>query len=97
MITDEIIEQWRAEFEAFRLEDHPSPCLDRDETGGYVAINTWIAWKYWKRARQTARIELPNFHLMDDPDGEGGRGEYVMREVLEARIQKQGYQCRAKD
>jgi hypothetical protein len=44
-------------------------------------------------ARLSVEIELPNFQLVDDPDGQG-RGEYVMLEVLEIKLEKQGYKVK---
>lgn len=103
----EIIEQWRAEFDnkyftmsTVKLDKKTGkyrPLLDCAENAAAekecIMMNNWL--DVWIASRQSVRIELPEFQLMDDIDGKG-RGEYVMLEVLEAKIQKKGYKCRIK-
>jgi hypothetical protein len=82
--NQEIVTKWRDEFES--IYGSHARYLGHD----YVNPIDQARWQGFLMARQSSLIELPEFQTMDDPDGQG-RGEYVMREVLERSIEKQGY------
>jgi len=103
-LTKEQIELQRVKFE----KNYKIPlCAEFQlNIGVYVATGNYLnsghlllvsnindRFQVWLSAIESVEIELPSFQIMDDPDGEG-RGEYVMREVLEAKLEKQGYKVK---
>lgn len=90
-VSPEVIEEWRIEFEERRKAKHPQPCLDRDEQGIYVAMNTWLAWDYWLDARQSVVIELPKRALPQDDQHDSGYN-YCIDHAIEL-IESQGYRA----
>jgi len=92
-LTKEQIEKWRAEFHEIIKSKYPHLDTRQSALGKYLYLGTDNLWQGFLMARSSVEIELPNFQLIDDPDGEG-RGEYVMREVLEAKLERQGYKVK---
>lgn len=89
-LTQEQIESQRVKFESSQNTNYLSFNKHCDL---YTNTETAQAFRIWLSAIESVEIELPNFQLMDDPDGQG-RGEYVMREVLESHLEKQGYKVK---
>lgn len=82
--------QWRQQYEKYVVENYNEKSLQLDSNGNYfyMAIrNGWHVWLAAKRAQNP--IELPKPFLMDDTDG-NGRGEYLMLEMVENRLEKSG-------
>lgn len=93
--SPEVLEQWRKEFETARMQENPYHNIDRDEHGQYVEIHTWVAWKYWVKARQSVVIELPKkWPLTLNPYHNIGRncGLDACREAIESK----GYRAEVK-
>lgn len=53
------MEEMRRQFESWRQSDNPFAPLSRDESGEYVDMFTWLAWKSWLASRAALVVELP--------------------------------------
>jgi len=94
-LTSEQIEYQKKKFHRAMLEKElVLPYLVSGQNGGdYIDEDVQEKFEIWLSAIESVEIELPMFQLMDDADGQG-RGEYVMRELLEIKLEKQGYKVK---
>lgn len=90
MTDQQQVEIWRKDFELIVKKDHVHLDLDRSVLGRYLWMGTEALWQGFLMAKRAQKpVELPKPFLMDDADG-NGRGEYLMLEMVENRLQKAG-------
>jgi hypothetical protein len=97
MTEQEQIEKLRGDFEAWASATPREFSLARHSNdhrsswpNQYRAYHAQCAWEAWCEAKRNMPvIELPQGHLMDDPDGMGS-GRYIMIETVERALNRAG-------
>jgi carbonic anhydrase len=70
--SPEILGKWRTDFEMLSQAKSMVPVdFSRYEQGEYKTPYTQATWQGFLMARLSVEIDLPNFQLVDDPDGHG--------------------------
>lgn len=86
----EVVEQWRAEFEAVMLRKYPKMDFGVFSDGEYWTAYINENWQGFLLGRQTVAIELTiGKHL-----GTDRHHYFISVEILLEAITAQGYQCR---